>query len=108
MNQVSVNPTNGIGPTQGQRKTLTRVGIESYSTVGHEGHGVPQGSILGPTLFNIYINDLPGIPRVCSVESYVDDSKLYLTFPLKEAFTAMAQLSEDLKISLPGVVQTVF
>ena len=30
------------------------------------------------------------------MESYVDDSKRYLTFPLKEASTAMAQLSEDL------------
>ena len=28
MKQVSVSPTNGNGPTQGQRKTLTRVGIE--------------------------------------------------------------------------------
>ena len=28
MNQVSVSPTNGNGPTQGHRKTLTGVGIE--------------------------------------------------------------------------------
>ena len=28
VNHVSVSPSNGIGPTQGQRKTLTRVGIE--------------------------------------------------------------------------------
>ena len=28
MNHVSVSPTHGNGPTQGQRKTLTRVGIE--------------------------------------------------------------------------------
>ena len=28
MNHVSVSPTDGTGPTQGQRKTLTRVGIE--------------------------------------------------------------------------------
>ena len=28
MNHVSVSPTNGNGPTQEQRKTLTRVGIE--------------------------------------------------------------------------------
>ena len=28
MNHVSVSPTNGNGPTQGQRKTLTRVGID--------------------------------------------------------------------------------
>ena len=28
MNHVSVSPTDGTGPTQGQRRTLTRVGIE--------------------------------------------------------------------------------
>ena len=28
MNHVSVSPTDGNGPTQGQRKTLTRVGFE--------------------------------------------------------------------------------
>ena len=28
MNHVSVSPTDVNGPTQGQRKTLTRVGIE--------------------------------------------------------------------------------
>ena len=28
MNHVSVSPTSRNGPTQGQRKTLTRVGIE--------------------------------------------------------------------------------
>ena len=47
--------------------------------------GVSKGSILGPLLFSIRANDLPSAARKCSLKSYVDDTKLLLSFRMRLA-----------------------
>jgi hypothetical protein len=54
--------------------------LKKLSNIGVS--GVPQGAILSPLLFCIYINDLSRVPQASELESFVDDSKIFMSFPI--------------------------
>ena len=65
--------------------------------------GVPQGSILGPTLLLLYLNDLPD-DVICNIAIYSDDTTLYSKCDQASDLWQQLELASELESDLRDTV----
>ena len=65
--------------------------------------GIPQGFILGPTLFLLYINDLPD-DVICNIAIYTDDPTLYSKCDQASDLWQQLELAAELECDLQDTV----
>ena len=78
---------------------LNRISSQEYPVNA----GVHQGAILGPTLFLLYINDLPD-DVICNIAIYADDTTLYSKYDQASYLWQQLELTSELESDLQDTV----
>lgn len=59
--------------------------------------GLPQGSVLGPLLFTLYLLDFGRVPRHCKYSFYADDLQVYMHCEPRDLVEAIFRINEDIE-----------
>ena len=75
-----------------------RVNVNSsFSEWARVTSGVPQGSVLGPLLFLIFVNDIPLVIKHCIIKMYADDIKIYPRLGVTDCKLIQEDINEIVK-----------
>ncbi len=77
------------------RSQSVKIG-DTYSTWLPVPKGVIQGSVLGPTLFNVFINNIDDSISNCNILKYADDVRIYLASEKRDSLLLKEKIQSDI------------